>query len=132
MALITKSEYGIVAVNNDVIAKLIAEDMMSFDGVIMPCNSKGKALKKNFLRGYGNMTDAVEISEYNTDVFVRVYFIIKFGESIHDVSYELFKMIEDDFELLCLDKPCELKASIKGVKSETVAKTNLEVTKRND
>lgn len=132
MAMITKNEFGMVAVNNMVLCKMIIDDMLSMADFLVPCNKRGRQLKKGLLNGLNDMLTSVDISEYNTDVFVRVYFISKFGESITEISNDLFDRIEKDFEMLCLDKPYEIHANIKGVMSDRIAVHDLEVTRHND
>ena len=132
MAMVTKNEYGMVAVNNMVLCKMILDEMISMEKFLIPCNKHGKPLKKGLFTGLNDMLAAVDISEYNTDVFVRVYFISKFGESITEISNNHFDRIDDDFELLCLDKPHEIHANIKGVMSDRISGRELEVTRHND
>ena len=132
MAMITKNEFGMVAVNNMVLCKMIIDEMLSMDKYLVPCNRHGKPLKRGILTGLNDMMAAVDISEYNTDVFVRGYFISQCGESITEISDMLFDRIEADFEILCLDKPYEIHANIKGVMSDRIAKRDLEVTRHND
>ncbi len=133
MAMITRSEFGVVAINNEVLSRVVVEEMLSMRDMLIPCNRRGKPYRKSFFSTGDELLNSVEIKVHNkTDISVRVYFIAKFGESITQMSYDLFDRIEAEFELLCLDKPTVLTACIKGVMAKQVIERNLEVTRRND
>ena len=46
MALLTRNEYGIVAVNNTVLEKLTVDNMLSLSSMLVPCSKKGRLLRQ--------------------------------------------------------------------------------------
>ena len=132
MALITRSDYGLVAVNNNVIKKLISLDMESMGELIHPCNRKGRLIRRGLLVGDPDLYNAISVSETRSEINVEIYYVIKFGESMNDISNQLFDMIEADFEKLRLPKPKMIKANIKGLMTKQVVPKDIEVVREND
>ena len=75
MAVILRNEFGVVAVNRQVVTKLILDEMLAMEGELLPCTKSGKPLKKSRFSGYGDMTDAIER-------FVDLYHGISFEERV--------------------------------------------------
>lgn len=132
MAMVTKNEYGMVAINGNVLCKLVIDEILAMEDRILPCNRKGKVLKKSLFTGYHEMLAAVELKEEAEGISVRIYLVVRFGERISDVTNKLFDAVERDFRELCLDPPVEIAASIKGVLSRQLAPRDVEVVRRND
>ena len=133
MALITSSEYGLVAVNNSVLCKLIIDDMLSMGTELVPCNKKGKPLRKGFFTGYNEFYNSVELSDDPDGIKVKVYFVLQADCSPEETSDKLFNMIEADFATLCLDAPVRQTANIKGtVRDRSVDLSNQEVVRTHD
>ncbi|MBQ0005769.1 MAG: hypothetical protein KBS68_07920 [Clostridiales bacterium] len=133
MAMITKSEFGVVAVNNDVLCKIVVEEMLRMDDLLVPCNRRGKPCRKSIFGLNDDMLSSVDVKEQRkTELSVKVYFIAKFGESINQMANDLFDRIEEEFELLCLDKPKVLTACVKGVLSRQLQERDVEVVRYND
>lgn len=133
MAMITHSEYGIVAVNNSVISKMIIDNMLSMETRLLPSNKKGKPLKKGMFTGYNELYNSVELIETSDGIKVKVYFLTQNMTKYEETSDELFNKIESDFKLLCLDKPLELRAHIKGFMVEKkVEARDVEMVRKND
>lgn len=133
MAVITNSEYGIVAVNNSVISKLIIDDMLAMDGEIIPCTRKGRLLRKGVFTGYNELFNAVELSETSEGMSVKVYYVLTDASGFQETSDALFDKVESDFSLLCLDRPFRLTASIKGILiGKKVTPKDIEMVRSND
>ncbi len=133
MIRLSKSEYGTVAVDKDVISRLVIDCMNSMDSVLLPCNRKGKisGRKIPFISD-DEAENSVEIKASGRNrISVRVYFIARFGESISKMSNELFDSIEEEMESLGFEKPERLFACVKGVLARQVAERNIEVTRYN-
>lgn len=114
MALLTRNEYGIVAVNNTVLEKLTVDNMLSLSSMLVPCSKKGRLLRQRFWNGLGDMLKSVNIQSKDHDVHVDVTFAVYAGIDPEDAAGRLFEMIEADFETLCLDKPKVLTAHVAG------------------
>lgn len=133
MAMITKSEFGTVAINNDVLSRLVLEHMLDMDDCLLPCNKRGKPYRRSIFQIGDEATNYVDIRERKqSEVTVKVYIITRFGKSINKTSNELFDRIEKEFELLNISKPKVLTAYIRGVMSKQLVERNLEVTRHND
>lgn len=72
MALLTRNEYGIVAVNNTVLEKLTVDNMLSLSSMLVPCSKKGRLLRQRFWNGLGDMLKSVNIQSKDHDVHVDV------------------------------------------------------------
>lgn len=132
MAMINKNEYGIIGVNNSVLSRMIIDNMLEYDEYLIPCNKKGKPINKNILTGLHEFQNSVEIKEYNGKIYVRVYIISKFGESMSNTSELLFEEIEKDFTVIGLPKPKQIVINIKGVMSKQIAERDIELVRDND
>ena len=71
MAMITRNEYGIVAVNNSVLCRMIIDHLLKCDDAMLPCNRKGKLIRKGFFTGFNEFANAIEITENNSRVQIH-------------------------------------------------------------
>lgn len=135
MAMITKNEYGVVAVNNSVLTKMIINNLLSFEEDIVPCTRKGKVIRKGFFTGYNDFGNAIEIIEQGTRIRVRIYIVAKFDGDITGISEQLFNLIEEDFDVVCLDKPEEIRLTVLGVLyagEKQPHATNVDIIRKNN
>ena len=133
MAMITNSEYGIVAVNNTVLSKMIIDSMLSMNDELIPCNKRGKALKRGFFTGYNEYYNSVELSDKEEGITIRIYFLLMPDADSDAAANRLFDRIEDDFTMLCVDKPVRMTASTKGtLRDRSVDPQELELVRTNE
>jgi hypothetical protein len=132
MAMITKTEYGMVAVNNSVLSKQIVDNILDLKDAILPCNKKGRIIKKGFFTGLNELLASVELSEAANRMYIKLYLVLIEGTDGNAACGELFDRIENDFETLCLDKPKEITAVVKGTLSGVLTPSDLEITRQND
>lgn len=132
MAMINKNEYGIIGVNNSVVTKMIINNMLNYEEYLIPCNRKGKPIAKNLLTGFNDFQNSVEITENKGELYITLYIISKFGESMSNTANLLCEEIEKDFQIIGLNKPKEIKIIIKGVMSKQIAERNIELVKVNE
>lgn len=114
MALVEKNNYGIITADNEVLAKMVVEKLLLFEGQLLPCNRKGKVIRKGIFTGFHEYSNAVEIREENGQIYVRIYAVTVVHGSMTGVAKRLFKMIDDDFSTLCLEQPAEIRLHILG------------------
>lgn len=114
MAVITRNEYGIVAINNAVLEKLIVDDMMSLSSYLIPCSRKGALLHHRIWNGLGDMLKSVNVDIRGRDIYVDVNFAVLSGITYQEAADALFQKVEEDFEILCLDKPRGISAHVMG------------------
>ena len=133
MPLIRSNEYGTVSVNNSVLSKLIVDNMLSMSNLLVPCNRRGKVLRRGFFSGFNEMLNSVEISDNSGNFIVKVYFVLLENSKYEQSAKALFDMIEDDFELLNLDRPIKLIANVKGIiRNQILSKKDTEIVRQND
>ena len=89
-------------------------------------------LKKGFFSGINELLSSIEIHEAANGTYIVFYIIVKFGESINEISNAIFDSIERDFEMFSLVKPVEIKACIKGVQAEHLTRRDVEVIRTNE
>lgn len=132
MKLLNNSDYGAVNISKQVIDKLVLDELLKYEDVVSPCSSNGKALKRGFFSGINELLSSVEVHDYDEGMKIVFYIIVKFGESINEISNAIFDGIERNLEMFYLSKPIELKACIKGVQAEHLSKRNIEVIRTNE
>lgn len=132
MALITRSRYGLVAINDDALKDIVFKCVTDMRGRILPCSSKGRIYKKGILGGDPRSLNCISLEEDKGRIRIKVYYVGIFGESINDTANELFDRIERDFSLVRLDKPAEIVACVKGVMSRQLVSRNIEVVRHNE
>lgn len=130
-ARITENEFGIIDIHRDVLARLVVDKIADMDAFVVPCNKKGKPLKRKMF-SIDDLENSVDVKINNrNEITVRVYLLSRFGESINQISNELFDSIESEFEKLSIAKPKTITAYIKGVMAKQIIERNIEVTRHN-
>ena len=90
MATMSKNEYGVISVAGSAITRMIVDNLLSFEDTLLPCNRKGKLLRKGIFTGNHELGNSVEIREKSEGIHV------------------------DIFGVLCLEKPAEIRMNIMG------------------
>lgn len=132
MKLLSNSEYGTVKISKHVIDKLVLDALLKYENVVTPCSQTGKPLRRGFFSGINDLLSSVEVRDSDNGIYIVFYTIVKFGESINEVSNAIFDSIEYDFEMFSLSKPVEIKECIKGVQAEHIMKRDVEVSRVNE
>lgn len=133
MSIITRNEYGAVAVNKVVIERMIIEDMLAMSDSVIMCNKNAKPIKDKptpFIDP--DYFDSVEVSDKKDFIKVKVYIIVRFGNNISETADRLLDTIENDFALLKLRKPDVIKIKVRGIMSDELVKRNIDVVRKND
>ena len=135
MSVITRNSYGAIAVNKVVIERMIIEDMLGMDGLLMLSNKKGKPIKEKPTPIIDpDYYDAVEVSEKKGEVNVKIYVVIRYGGNISRIADRIFEAVENDFSMLRLDKPRMISLKIRGitaVNSDEIVKRNIDIVRNN-
>ena len=132
MQVLNKSHYGAINITKQVMNKLVLDELLKYEDIVFPCSQTGKPLKKGFFSGINELLSSIEIHEAANGTYIVFYIIVKFGESINEISNAIFDSIERDFEMFSLVKPVEIKACIKGVQAEHLTRRNVEVVRTNE
>ena len=106
--------------------------LLKYENVVTPCSQTGKPLRRGFFSGINDLLSSVEVRDSDNGIYIVFYTIVKFGESINEVSNAIFDSIEHDFEMFSLSKPVEIKECIKGVQAEHIMKRDVEVSRVNE
>ena len=132
MQVFNKSHYGAINITKQVMNKLVLDELLTYEDIVSPCSQTGKPLKKGFFSGINELLSSIEIHEAANGTYIVFYIIVKFGESINEISNAIFDSIERDFEMFSLVKPVEIKACIKGVQAEHLTRRDVEVIRTNE
>ena len=132
MQVFNKSHYGAINITKQVMNKLVLDELLKYEDIVFPCSQTGKPLKKGFFSGINELLSSIEIHEAANGTYIFFYIIVKFGESINEISNAIFDSIERDFEMFSLVKPVEIKACIKGVQAEHLTRRDVEVIRTNE
>ena len=132
MSVIVRNDFGAVAVNKGVIERMIIEDLLGMSDVLMLCNKKGKLIKKKPTPLIDpDYYDAVDVSEKKGHFTVKIYVIVNAGNSISAVADDVFSKIEQDFDMLRLDRPETMQFKVRGLRSAELEKMSIDVVKNN-
>ncbi len=135
MSVITRNSYGAIAVNKVVIERMIIEDMLGMDDVLMLSTKKGKPIKEKPTPIIDpDYYDAVEVSEKKGDVKVKIYVVVRYGFNISETADKVFRTVEKDFEMLRLEKPRTISFKVRGiagVMDDEIVKRNIDVVRNN-
>lgn len=132
MQVLNKSHYGAINITKQVMNKLVLDELLKYEDIVFPCSQTGKPLKKGFFSGINELLSSIEIHEAANGTYIVFHIIVKFGESINEISNAIFDSIERDFEMFSLVKPVEIKACIKGVQAEHLTRRDVEVIRTNE
>ena len=132
MKLLSSSEYGAVRISKQVMDKLVLDELLKYEDVVSPCSQSGRTLKRGFFSGINELLSSIEVQESDYGIYIVFNIIVKFGESINEISNTIFDSIERNFAMFSLPKPVEIKACIKGVQAEHIMKRDVEVIRINE
>ena len=134
MAVITKSDYGLIAINNKLLSKLVVDELLSMQAMVNLCNKKGKAIKKKptpFIDP--DYYDAVEIDDSSAEgITVKVYLTLRLSTNIRELTNKLFDKIEKSFSVFNLDKPKLILIEYKGINAEHISKKRIKIKRENN
>lgn len=135
MSVIVRSSYGAIAVNKSVIERMIIEDMLGMNSVLMLSNKKGKPIKEKPTPIIDpDYFDAVEVSEKKDDVKVKIYIVVKNGKNISAAADMIFEAVEKVFEMLRLRKPSSISVKVRGITGAmngVIIKQNIDIVRNN-
>ena len=132
MSVIVRNDYGAVAVNKGVIERMIIEDLLGMSDVLYMCNKKGRLIKEKPTPLIDpDYYDAVDVSDKKGRVTVKIYVILCAGCNISAAADDVFSRIEQDFEMLRLDRPKTIQFKVRGIMSDEVEKRSIDVVRNN-
>jgi len=132
MSVIVRNDFGAVAVNKGVIERMIIEDLLGMSDVLLLCNKKGKLIKEKPTPLIDpDYYDAVDVSDKKGRVTVKIYVILYAGTSIPAAAGDVFEKIEQDFDMLRLDRPEIIKFKVRGIMSDEIEKRSIDVVRNN-
>lgn len=132
MSVITRNDYGAIAVNKGVIERMIIADLLGMSDSLQLCTKKGKPIKEKPTPLIDpDYFDAVEVSEKRDAVSVRIYIIVKFGNNISQLADNIFDSVESGFDMLRLGKPASITVKVRGIMSDGIVKRNIDIVRNN-
>ncbi len=135
MSVIIRNKYGAIAVNKGVLERMIIEDMLGMDDALMLSDKKGRPIKEKptpFIDP--DYYDAVDVSEKKGEVRVKLYIVALHGTNISDTAELIFSAVERDFEMLRLEKPCQISVKVRGIAgviNDEIVRRNIDIVRSN-
>ena len=135
MSYISRTDFGSIVINDKVIVKMIIENLLEMQNVVIMCNRKGKAIKDKptpFIDS--DYYDAVEYTETIKKHTVDIYILVKFGESITEITNKIAEETAAIFDEFNLDKPEKINIHIKGLRMSRnrIVKRELDIEHKYD
>lgn len=132
MSVITRNDYGAIAVNKGVIERMIIADLLDMSDRLVLCNKKGKPIKEKPTPLLDpDYFDAVEVSEKRDVINVKIYIVVRFGNNISGLADDIFDTVERGFEMLRLARPTSISVKVRGILSDEIVKRNIDVVRNN-
>ena len=131
MARIDKNNYGKLAISKSALIKTIIKNMINMEEYLIPCNKKGKPMRKSILTGYSDFANSVEIEEHKKSIHIRVFVVSKVGEQLEPYDDQFFDAVESDFVLLGLNKPASICINVKGIQDRQIIESNINIVREN-
>ena len=135
MSVIVRNKYGAIAVNKGVIERMIIEDMLAMADFLVLSDKKGRPIKEKptpFIDP--DYYDAVDVSDKKGEVKVKLYIVTRHGANISDLAEKIFESVENDFEMLRLEKPNQIIVKVRGiagVMNDEIVKRNIDIVRNN-
>ena len=135
MSVILRNDYGAIAVNKGVLERMIIEDMLGMDDLLMLSDKKGRPIKEKptpFIDP--DYYDAVDVSDKKGEVKVKLYIVTKYGTNISDTAEKIFACVERDFGMLRLEKPGTISVKVRGISgvmNDEIVKRNIDIVRNN-
>ena len=135
MSVIVRNNYGAIAVNKGVIERMIIEDMLAMADFLVLSDKKGRPIKEKptpFIDP--DYYDAVDVSDKKGEVIVKLYIVTRHGANISDLAEKIFESVENDFEMLRLEKPNQISVKVRGiagVMNDEIVKRNIDIVRNN-
>lgn len=135
MSVIVRNKYGAIAVNKGVIERMIIEDMLAMADFLVLSDKKGRPIKEKptpFIDP--DYYDAVDVSDKKGEVIVKLYIVTRHGANISDLAEKIFESVENDFEMLRLEKPNQISVKVRGiagVMNDEIVKRNIDIVRNN-
>ena len=136
MSVIVRNSFGAIAVNKVVIERMIIEDMLGMESLLMLSDKRGKPIKEKPTPIIDpDYYDAVEVSEKKDQVKVKIYIVVKNGKNISDTADRIFEAVEKDFEMLRLHRPTTISVKVRGISGAmngVIVKRNIDIVRNNN
>ena len=135
MSVIVRNKYGAIAVNKGVIERMIIEDMLAMADFLVLSDKKGRPIKEKptpFIDP--DYYDAVDVSDKKGEVKVKLYIVTRHGANISDLAEKIFESVENDFEMLRLEKPNQISVKVRGiagVMNDEIVERNIVIVRNN-
>lgn len=129
MLLTVETDLGNIMVSKAAVGKIITEAVERFDGKVIISNNKGKV--PGFVSKIGGMDDsnAMELSQTEQGLDIRVYVVLRFGTSIAQVTNKLVNEIHENIKKMTGIEPNSVALVVTGMISKKIAPRHIEVTR---
>ena len=129
-----ETKLGEIRIPNNIINRIITESVDSCEGKAVIHKYKGKyknmfpdiASKMNL---YDEEAGGIEVTETESGMEIKVYVVIRFGNSIKNVTENIIDSIYENMEKIMGIRPAKVTVVVTGTLSKNIAKRHIEVSR---
>ncbi len=129
-----ETKLGEIRFPNNIINRIITESVGSCGGKAEVYKYKGKfknmfpdlASKMNL---YDEGAGGIEVTETENSIMIKVYVVIRFGNSIKKTTEQIIDNIYENMEKIMGIRPEKVTVVVTGTLSKNIAKRNIEVSR---
>lgn len=122
-----ETENGSIIIEKAVIAKIVTETVLQFNGKVLISNYKNKATTFAAKIGVTDDINNMEITMGDKGLDIKLYIVVKFGTSIGMVTNTLINDIHDKVYEFTSIEPNSVAIVVTGMISKNIARRNIEV-----
>ena len=121
---------GQISVAKNVVTEIIYKVVRVFGNNVVVDNYAKSSNKLYYKMSGGADSNAIEITNSESGIAIKIYIMVKFGTSISKVSKLIISAVNESFEKTFGMKPSSIEVIITGVFSKNVVKRNIKVTEK--
>lgn len=121
---------GQISVAKNVVTEIIYKVVRVFGNNVVVDNYAKSSNKLYYKMSGGADSNAIEITNSESGIAIKIYIMVKFGTSISKVSKLIISAVNEGFEKTFGMKPSSTEVIITGVFSKNVVRRNIKVTEK--
>ena len=121
---------GQISVAKNVVTEIIYKAVRVFGNNVVVDNYAKSSNKLYYKMSGGADSNAIEITNSESGIAIKIYIMVKFGTSISKVSKLIISEVNEGFEKTFGMKPSSTEVIITGVFSKNVVRRNIKVTEK--
>jgi hypothetical protein len=121
---------GQISVAKNVVTEIIYKAVRVFGNNVVVDNYAKSSNKLYYKMSGGADSNAIEITNSESGIAIKIYIMVKFGTSISKVSKLIISEVNEGFAKTFGMKPSSTEVIITGVFSKNVVRRNIKVTEK--